>query len=195
MGKYCLILFVGIVESEFKGPFLSQVSLFHQPHPLLSHMHNPGIISNTNLVFWGVFFAQMISSWICSMNYLHWNVVVHVLTPANFFDLKMILFFCCCFCLERLLVPRQRCWRRLRLIHARERAGWVTPTQSALLNGERDTAPLWASAALLYIPADDTKLRPIQMSEWMGARRGSLEVKLVGGWIRLMYSYSEPHSC
>lgn len=29
----------------------------------------------------------------------------------------------------------------------------------------------------------------------MGARRGSLEVKLVGGWIRLIYSYSKRHSC
>lgn len=97
MGDYYLILF--IVESGFKGPFLTQVSLFHQPHPLLSHMHNLGIASNTN--------AQMISSWICSMNYLHWNLVVHVCAPRKFFDLKMIFFFFP----ERLLAfagPQQR---------------------------------------------------------------------------------------
>lgn len=37
MRKCVFILIVGIVESGFKGPFLTQVSLFHQPHALLSH--------------------------------------------------------------------------------------------------------------------------------------------------------------
>lgn len=159
MGDYYLILF--IVESGFKGPFLTQVSLFHQPHPLLSHVHNLGIASNTN--------AQMISSWICSMNYLHWNLVVHVCAPRKFFDLKMIFFFfpgaSACVRGTSAKTGLERCWRRLRLIQAaRERTGWMTPT----LNGERDTALLLASAALLYITADgrtDTKPRPIQMSE------------------------------
>lgn len=51
MEKYCFILIVGFGECGFEGPSLTQVSLFHQPHPLHSHMHNLGITSNTNRFF------------------------------------------------------------------------------------------------------------------------------------------------
>lgn len=74
MRKCILILIVGIVESGFKGPFLTQVSLFQ----------TASCTPFTQIVF----FAQMISSWICSMNYLHWNLVVHVRAPCNFFLFK-----------------------------------------------------------------------------------------------------------
>lgn len=76
------------------------------------------------------------------MNYLHWNLVVHVRAPRNFVDLKII-----CLCLWDLSKDwARKCWRRLRLIHAaRERTGWMTPTQSVVLNEERDTALLCTS--------------------------------------------------
>lgn len=78
-------LFVGIVECRFIRLFFTQVALFHQPHPFLSHTPNMGITSNPNMFFVFFIFAEIISSWICNMNYLYPNFLVHVCTPLNSF--------------------------------------------------------------------------------------------------------------
>lgn len=185
MGDYYLILF--IVESGFKGPFLTQVSLFHQPHPLLSHVHNLGIASNTN--------AQMISSWICSMNYLHWNLVVHVCAPRKFFDLKMIFFF-----------PRSVCLRSRDL--SKDWAGKMLEavkidTGSQRKNRVDDTNAEWRTWHSSIVSERRSTVHYCWWQNWHkataysnervnGCTGRSLEVKLAG-WIKPIYSSLELH--